>query len=357
MKILRGNLVQCLIVTFIVCRASTVSAQLGGVGVYKFLWNPPDAHIAALAGNGIAIRDDDAALAMQNPSLLNENSNNKLSFNHRFFYSGLQDGTFTYAFSPKSIPYHFHAGVQYANYGNFTQADEYGNITGSFKAADYALIVGASRNLYENLSLGVNLKFITSQLESYKSTGLAADIGASYFIPNKNFTIALVCRNIGTQLTDYNDKPERLPYELQAGISKRLAHLPFRFSIVYTNLQRWNVLYDDPEQVKENDIFTNQNAQRSDASIFIDNLFRHFVFNGEFLIGKKENLRLRIGYNHLLRKELSVNNYRSLAGFSGGLGFKISKFRFDYGMTIYHLTGKAHHLSLSTDIDSFRKGH
>lgn len=334
---------------------NTAIAQLGGEAVYKFLWNPPDAHITGLGGNGIALRDDDAALALQNPALLNESSHNKCSFNHRFFYSGLQDGAFTYAFTPKSLPYNFHAAFQYANYGDFTQSDEYGNITGTFKASDLAFTVGASRTLYENVALGVNLKYISSRLESYSSSGIAADIGATYFVPDKNLVFSLVCRNIGTQLTDYNDNLEKLPYELQAGISKRLAHLPFRFSIVYTNLQRWNVLYDDPARQTDNNLFNNEDSERSDFAVFTDNLFRHFVFNGEFFIGKKENLRLRLGYNHMLRKELSVGSYRSLAGFSGGLGFKINRFRFDYGMTIYHLVGKAHHLSLSTDIDSFRK--
>ena len=61
---------------------------------------------------------------------------------------------------------------------------------------------------------------------------------------------------------------------------------------------------------------------------FFDNFFRHFVFNGEFLFGKTESFRLRLGYNHLRRKELSLENQFSLSGFSFGVGFKVSKFNF-----------------------------
>jgi hypothetical protein len=250
----------------------------------------------------------------------------------------------------------FHAAAQYATYGDFDQANEYGTITGSFKAADYAFIVGASKNLYEHLALGVNVKYISSRLENFSSSGIATDLGATYFVPEKNFTFSLVFRNIGTQLTTYNGTKEHLPYEMQAGISKRLQHLPFRFSIIYTNLQRWNVLYNDPAIKDDNVLFgENSDNKRSQTAIYFDNLFRHFIFNGEFFIGKKENLRLRFGYNHLLKKELSVKNYRSLAGFSLGFGFKVNRFRFDYGTTIYHLVGRSHQLSLSTDIDSFKK--
>lgn len=354
---LKGNFMQKSFISFVlICSCLSAQAQLGGEGIYKFLWNPVNARISGLAGNGIAIRDDDASLALQNPALLNDSGHNNISFSHRFFYSGLQDGSFNYAYSSRPLNINFHVAAQYASYGDFTRADEYGNITGTFTASDYAFTIGASKKLYDNLTLGLNLKYITSRLENYGSSGLAADLGATYFIPEKNFTFSLVCRNIGSQLTNYNDKNEALPYELQAGISKRLAHLPFRFSVVFTNLQRWNVLYDDPELKDDNELFGGNNSgERSNTAIYFDNLFRHFVFNGEFYIGKKENLRLRIGYNHLLKKELSVSTYRSLAGFSGGFGFKINRFRLDYGMSFYHLVGRSHHLSLSTDIDSFKK--
>ena len=331
-------------------------AQLGGEGIYKFLWNPVNARISGLGGNGIAIMDDDASLALQNPSLLNELGSNRCSFNQRFFFSGLQDGNFNYAYTYKPYKINFHGAAQFATYGDFTQADEYGNIIGSFKATDFAFTVGASKNIYNNLAVGLNLKYISSRLERYSSYGIAADLGATYFIPEKNFTFSVVVRNIGTQLSTYHNNSEKLPYEMQAGISKRLAHLPFRFSVIFTNMQRWNVLYDDPDLVDDNSLFgDNISAERSKTAIYFDNLFRHFIFNGEFFIGKKENLRLRLGYNHLLRKELSVGSYRSLAGFSAGFGFKVNRFRFDYGTTIYHLVGRSHHLSLSTDIDSFKK--
>ena len=90
-----------------------------------------------------------------------------------------------------------------------------------------------------------------------------------------------------------------------------------------------------------------------DGVSFIDNFFRHFTFSGEFLIGKSEVLALRFGYNHLRKKELSIQNFRTLAGFSFGFGVKISKFRLDYGYAKYHIADGGHHLSISTNLSRF----
>jgi len=57
----------------------------------------------------------------------------------------------------------------------------------------------------------------------------------------------------------------------------------------------------------------------------------------------------------LRRAELNVNNLRSLAGFSTGVGIKVKKFRIDYGLAVYHLAGTVHHFGISTDIGSFRR--
>ncbi len=340
---------------FLLC-SNHLFCQLGGYSVYKFLWNPPSARISALGGNVIAIRDDDPAVALQNPSALNEAASNKIDFSYRFSYASTNDGYFSYAYTYKPLAINFHAGAQFANYGEFKAADAYGNITGTFNAADYSFIIGASRNLYERLSYGVNLKYISSRLENYGSTGLVADIGATYYVAEKNLTIALVCRNAGGQLTSYSKVKEAVPFEMQLGISKRLAHLPFRFSAIFTNLQRWNVLYNDPNAVDDNTLFGNTTpTTKSNTSIYFDNLFSHLIFSGEIYIGKKENLRLRIAYNYGLNKELSVSTFRSLAGFSGGFGFKINRFRIDYGRSVYHLVGGIDQLSISTDIDDFKK--
>lgn len=332
-------------------------AQLGGLHTYEFLNLSPSARITALGGTLITVRDDDVNLAVVNPAALNPEMHQQLAFNHSFHVAGISHGYAGYGHYLEKPQLSTHFGVQYTSYGEFDQTNVLGQTQGTFKAAEYAIGFGASKTVYERISLGANLKFISSQFEGFSSIGLASDLAALYMDTARQLVLTFAFRNVGTQITTYRaDNREELPFEMQVGISKRLRYLPFRLSVTYRHLNRWNILYDDPNAEPSTLFFGEVETERSDASIWFDNFFRHFVFSGEFLIGKRENLRLRVGYNHFRRKELSVDNFGSLAGFSFGAGIKISRFRIEYGFGSYHLAGGQNHLSISTNFQEFKKG-
>lgn len=344
-----------LLVTFL-CLNLILSAQVGGDNVYEFLNFSPSARITALGGNLITVQDDDLALAAVNPATLNKSMHQQLTFNHNIHLAGIGHGYAAYAQYVEKWKATLHAGMQYVTYGEFIAADEFGTINGNFKAGEYAFMLGAGRRIAENYTLGANLKFISSQFEAYNSIGLTADIAAMYHNPEKPFAFTFLLKNIGTQFSTYTeDNREDLPFEIQAGFSQRLRYLPFRVSVIYHNLQRWNITYDDPNSPDEATFFFGEEPSTESDNFFIDNLFRHFIFNGEFLFGKKENFRLRVGYNHFRRQELSVKNLRSLAGFSFGIGFKVNRFRIEYGQGVYHLGGGMNHFSISTNLQEFKK--
>lgn len=334
-----------------------LSAQInGGDNVFEFLNLSNSARITALGGHLITVMDDDVNLAFANPALLNSGMHQQLSFSHNFHLNAIKYGYAAYGHYVAPWKTTFHAGIHYVAYGEFQQTDELGQVLGTFRANDYALTLGAGRQVDERLYLGANVKLLTSRLETYGSTGIAADLAAAYRDTSGRFLATLVLRNIGAQLSTYSPgNREPIPFEVQVGISQRLRYLPFRISVIYRYLDRWNITYDDPNTKEVEFLFGEAPRQRSDAEVFLDNFFRHFVFSGEFLLGRKENFRLRLGYNHLLRTELSVENFGSLAGFSFGAGIKISKFRLDYGHQIYHIAGGVNHLSIATNFQEFRR--
>ena len=344
-----------LLVYFLLLSLSAEAQINGGNNVYEFLNLAPSARATALGGHHIAVRDDDLALAYTNPGLLNVRNHGQLSFNHSFLFEGISHGYFGYGHYLSGAELMVHGGVQYVNYGDFILTDEFQQELGSFRPRELALTLGASRELYERLSVGANVKYISSQFEAYESTGISADAAAVFHDTTRNFTITLLAKNIGTQLTTYRPgNEEELPFELQLGLSKRLRYLPFRFEVVYRYLNRFNILYDDPNQEEDINLF-DPNAVATGPSDF-DIFLRHFVFSGEFLFGKRENLRLRFGYNHLRQQELAVTNYRSLGGFSFGFGLKIKQFQLDYGHGIQHFAGNVNHLTLSTRLSEFGIG-
>jgi hypothetical protein len=331
-------------------------AQLGGLNTYEFLNLSPSARVTSLGANLITVVDDDINLAFANPALLNPDMHHQLSFSHNFHLAGINHGYVAFGQHMNSLNTTFHAGVQYVSYGDFDQTDEFGNVLGTFSPAEYALTIGASRPVYERLSVGANVKLITSQFEGYNSLGVSTDVAAVFRDTASRFTMTVVFKNMGTQISTYQeDNFEPLPFEIQVGISKRLRYLPFRFSIIYQQAQRWNILYDDPDSDEPTLFLGEEESGPSEVGMFFDNLFRHFIFNGEFLFGKKENFRVRVGYNHFRRRELTVENFRSLAGFSFGAGVKINRFRLDYGYGSFHLGGGVNHLTISTNLREFRK--
>jgi len=327
----------------------------GGDNIYEFLNLSNSARVTALGGNLITVRDDDVALAYANPSVLNPTMNGGLTFQHNFLFEGIEHGYVGYGQHFKKLGITGHLGFQYLNYGDFNATDEIGNITGQFDAGETAIVFGAGKELYERLSVGANLKLVSSNFEQYSSFGIVGDLAATFHDTASRVNIVLVAKNIGAQLSTFTEgNREPIPFEMQIGISKKLRYLPFRFSVIYHNLQQWNILYDDPNTQDEG-LFFDPNQSSGGENDFFDNLFRHIIFNGEFLFGKRENFRVRLGYNHLRKQELSVRNIRSLTGFSFGLGLKINRFRLEYGQQFHHLAGNLNHIGISTNFGEFKK--
>jgi len=340
-------------ILFIGCLlASNLSAQIGGAEVFEFLELPGSARVSGLAGSAITVLDDDLNLSLGNPALINSTMHKQIAFNHSFHLAGTDHGYVAFGYHHDQSKISFNGGIQYMSYGDFVQADEFGNAIGDFKANEFGINIGASKLVFERLRVGANLKFITSQLESYNSLGIATDIGAHYQDTSGRTTFALVIKNIGTQITTYSpDNREALPFDIQFGVSKRLKHLPFRIGLTVHNLHRGNLVYDDPNVVEPTSLFGNEEISENKVGVFVDNLFRHTIFNGEFLLGKKENFNIRFGYNHFRRRELTVSTAsRSLAGFSLGFGFMVKRFKINYGHQFYAIAGGNNHISITTKL-------
>lgn len=334
---------------------TSLLAQIGGKYSFEFLSLTQSARSTALNGGIIATKDSDVALAYANPALLNSQMHNQVTINHNFHFADISHGFVNYGRHMEKWGIDLHGGINYINYGEFTRADEFGNQEGTFDASEVALTLGAARKVNERMMVGLNMKLASSRLESYTAFGLAYDLGFLYENPDKLFNVALVVKNVGFALKNYSGSSTLMPIDIQVGFSKRFEHLPFRFSVTTHSLNLWDLRYDNPNDVDPISIFGTDPTATGGFSSEVDNLFRHMIFSGEFLIGKSENVVLRFGYNHQRRKELAVSQFRSLGGFSLGFGIKVKKIRLDYGVGYYHLAGGVNHLSLGIDLSRFGK--
>ena len=342
------------ILFFTLLFVAKLPAQIGGNATYEFLNLPFSARTASLGGNLICVKDDDINLIAQNPSLLNSTMSNKLALNYINYFSDVNYGYTTYARSFEGIG-NFSAGMQFLDYGKFTRADETGTTDGTFRASEYCLNLGYSHAIDTMFSVGAQLKTIYSVLDSWYSIGNAVDIGATWYNSQRNLCVAGVVKNVGMQWRTYVETREKLPFEVQMGISGKPKHAPFRVSLIATHLEKWDLTYIDPANPPlTEDPLTHEPIKQSKVKQFGDKLLRHGIFGGELLLTK--NFNIRLGYNYERRQELKLDTRPGLVGFSFGFGIKISKFQLSYGHASYHLAGGSNHFTVTTNLaDFYRK--
>ena len=326
-------------------------AQKGGESTYSFLGLTNSARVSALGGEVVSLMDDDINLVFHNPALLSAGMHNHLNFNFVDYFAGVNYGYASYGFSRENVG-NFAAGMHYVDYGTFDRTDELGQNLGTFRASEYALNLVYSRSIIDTfLTAGVNLKPIYSSFEQYNSFGMAMDVGIAYHNPRSMTTLGLVAKNMGVQITSYTGNREKIPFEVQAGITQGLAHAPFRFNLTYQHMERWDLTYTKPDDNEFNS--TGEQVEKSGFDVFGDKLMRHLVFGVEFLLG--DNFHIDLGYNYKRRQEMKVIAQPGMVGFSAGFGFRISKFHFAFGRASYHLVGGTNHFSLTTNLSEFYK--
>lgn len=314
-----------------------LSAQTGGDNVYEFLNLTHSGYVSSLGGTNVSLTGNNPNLAYHNPALLNNSMNNSLALNYVNYFAGINYGLAMYS-GKVSQSGSFAAGLTYLNYGSFTESDPSGNITGSFNAAEYAFSIIYSKEIDSLFSVGINLKPILSHLERYTSFGIAADIGASYNSPSKLFSAGIVIKNAGLQLSSYAGEPrQKLPFEIQAGVSQKLAHAPLRFSMTLRHLEKFDMTHE---------YITQPSNQATGGSVndFAENIMRHIVAGVELIPHK--NFYVSGGYNYQRRKELQVDSKVSTIGLSWGFGINTSWLSVEFGRATYHLAGSSNNLSV-----------
>jgi hypothetical protein len=335
-----------LLYTFLVL-STAMLAQNGAYQTFKFINMNPSAKALAMGGARVSQSDNDLNSTLLNPALLNNQNNQQASINYLNYIGDSHFGLFNYARQQKFGM--LQASILYFSGGKFVQTDETSTITGSFRANETAFICSWSKQLDSVLSVGASVKYLHSALETYRSNGLAFDLGASYKHPNQQFTAGIVAKNIGFQMKTYAGNRANLPLDVQAGLSYRFEHVPFRVTLTAVQLNRYNLVYVDTSAANNIDPITNQ-VVAPDKRVFA-NIINHFVVGGEILLLKSFNIRA--GFNFKRRDELKVDNYPSISGLSLGFGLKLKKMQINYGYARYHFYGNANSFSL---IYELRKG-
>jgi hypothetical protein len=319
MQTIFRNIFLCAIMT------SSLWAENSLTSSFEFLRTDFSPRTAAMSNSFTALRGDINGQFI-NPAGLAYVEQRQYYFNYTNYLLDINGGAAGYAhlhpgFGTLSV------GLVYMDYGTFTETDEFAVETGNeFSANEIALGVGVSNFLDKNWAYGVNAKYVFSKIADFNASAVALDFGLIYDAPfQDNLHFAFSVLNIGNNFEYYGKRKESLPLSMRLGLTKKLAHLPLELGVSLNDI---NVTSED----------------------FADRLKR-FSIGGEFTLSK--SLRLRLGYNNDLKNSLNTENESgsNFGGVSGGLGFYLKRFRFDYSYSSFGLLGSTHRFGIAGWLD------
>ena len=223
--------------TFLTLSALSAGAQESQT-VFNFLRLPVSAHAAALGGDNITITDDDASLIFHNPALIMGVTDRTLNLNLMTYMEGstTASSSFVRAAGERGT---WGVSGRFMSYGTMKEMTATGQQTGEFSAKDIAVGGSFAYALNDRFSGGITAKFVASYIGQYSSLGAAVDLGINYYNADNELSVSAVARNLGGQLTAYEDDFERMPLDLQLGVSKRLVGSPLRLSASLVRLNDW----------------------------------------------------------------------------------------------------------------------
>lgn len=262
-------------------------------------------------------------------------------------YGGIKVYHLSLGYRNEKLNTNFLWGLNFFNYGSTTETDAGGNILGKFRPVDWVMQVSASRRYLEKWNYGATIKFISSNYGQYRSNGIATDAGILFSDTAKLFSASVMVKNMGFQLKRYSSEQGELPFDLQAGVTKRLEKAPFSFSLTAQRMHLFDILYNDTAFNNENSYTNNKTGKFS-----FDKLLSHLVLSTTIYAG--DRVEVQVGYNFLRRKELNISNAgNGLNGFSIGAGVMLGKLSIRYARAFYQSNSAFNQLGLNMKLNQY----
>ncbi|MDD6977551.1 MAG: type IX secretion system protein PorQ [Prevotellaceae bacterium] len=277
---------------------------------YNFLRLPVSAHVAALGGNNITITDDDPTMIFHNPAMLGGVSDKSLNLNYMTYMEGTMVGSasFVRAWGDRGT---WGVSASYMDYGSMRQTTADNIQTGEFSAKDIMLGGSVAYSLSTLFTGGITAKIISSSIAGYNSMAVAVDLGINYFDEAQGLSLSAVARNLGGQIDAYDEDFEKIPFDLQVGISKKMAMAPLRFSATLNNLHDWD-----------------------------DSFIHHLAIGADIFLS--DNIYIAGGYNFRRNKEMRISDGEGEsshgAGLSFGGGVQLERFKLNVAYAKYHVS-------------------
>lgn len=301
---------------------SSLHAQNESQTEYNFLRLPVSAHAAALGGDNITVIENDEALIFHNPALLTSVNDKTINLNYMNYMSGanMASASFNRIVKERAS---WAVSAQYVNYGKMKEVDENNVQTGEFSVKDLSFAGYFSYMLTNRLTGGISARLITSYLGSYNSIGFGVDLGLNYYDSDHEWSLALVLKNLGGQLKAYHDNFERMPFDIQMGVTKRFTGTPFRLHATLVDLNHLDYKF-----------------------------LNHVVVGADVLL--TESIWIGGGYNFRRADEMKITTTNGSsshgAGLSFGAGLNLERFKLNLAYGKYHVSSSSLVLNVAYEL-------
>lgn len=315
----------------------TISKAQGGSTAYDFLNIPSSSYTFGMGGANVSTIHSDIDLAAQNPALIGPENDKELKLGYMHYYGSSNFASLRYGQAVKERGA-WAAGIRYLNYGTFQGYESNGVSTGTFTAQDIVFEGTYSHDFTYRLRGGINVKMVYSAYEQYSAFAMAADLGLCYYDDDHEVSLGLVLKNMGGQIKRFEDHYDRVPFDVQLGITKGFKD-SFAFSITAWNLTKWKLPYYAHEDGSETEL--------TDPGFF-RNFFKHLVFGIEY--SPSEKFYLTLGYNYKQASDMASYQRNFFSGFSLGAGFKVKAYSAGVSFAMPHKGATTILLNLGLDI-------
>lgn len=342
-----NNGIKGFLFTLLMMFVCEVSVAQEGKSAFDFLDLPVSSHANSLGGNNISIIEEDVSMIRYNPALLGPEMDMIIDLNYMRYmaHTNSAGATFAMAAGDRAA---WSAGIQYVGYGNLTEADATGNILGTFSAKDMVISGGYAHDFGSRWRGGFQAKFIYSAYAEYSSLALAVDVGLNYYNPDKQFSMSLVFKNLGGQLKRFTETHERLPWDMQIGLSKTMRSVPIRWSVTMDHLSKWRLPYTKP---KTDEFSGGEVLETKDT--FLSNLFRHLVFGVEYIPSR--NFYVALGYNYKTHTDMLRYGRNFFSGFTFGTGVQVKMVGLGVSVANRSVSGTMFMFNLNMRLNDFKR--
>ncbi len=205
-----------ILATLLVSSLPTLAANSKtGTTAFPFLKINPGARAVAMGSAFTGLADDEMAV-YYNPAGLAQLEGKRFIAEYQNYIADINSGMVG-VILPTSLDRVFSFHISYLNYGDFTQTDESGNVTGEFGGSDMLFGVSYAIRIKPTIMIGATGKFIYESLQDYSATGAALDLGAKYVSDRNRYHAGIMIQNLGAQLSALGEEKDNLPLTVRVG--------------------------------------------------------------------------------------------------------------------------------------------